>query len=161
MTYYMMCWLRRISLCAYIVVCAMTCCAVCFADATADEMISVQGVGYPPIRAESPAQAHLMAKRAAVVNAYRNALSPTRPSGNGSDVTYQELSGFVSGLTVVKEEYLKDGGIRITAKVPKKNIAVSSGLRTEVRGTKEGSGPERVSLDEWYKIINELVRIDK
>ncbi|MGC2062353.1 MAG: hypothetical protein WA610_05195 [Thermodesulfovibrionales bacterium] len=140
-------------------------------------MVSVQGIGYPPIRAESTAQAHLMAKRAAVVNAYRNVLSANASSGNGSDVTYQELSGFVSGMKIVDEEYLKDGGIRITAKVPKKNVVVSSKPRTEVRrseGPSEGSsvgfserssekfrGPERVSLDEWYKIINRLVSIDK
>jgi hypothetical protein len=128
-------------------------------------MVSVQGIGYPPIRAESTAQAHLMAKRAAVVNAYRNAVAAGTSSGNGSDVTYQELSGFVGGLTIVKEEYLKDGGIRITAKVPKKNVVVSSVSGTEVRRSEgpreEFRGPERVSLDEWYKIINNLVRIDK
>lgn len=146
-------------------ICVMSFGTTGLADEAAEEMVSVQGIGYPPIRAESPAQAHLMAKRAAIVNAYRNALSAKTASGNGGDVTYQELSGFVSGLTIVEEEYLKDGGIRITAKVPKKNIAVSSGRRTEVgtegRRAERSGGPERVSLDEWYKIIDNLVRIDK
>lgn len=130
-----------------------------------NDTITVQGTGYPPIRAESAAQAHLMAKRAAVVSAYRNALSAGAQSGSGGDVTYQELSGFVSGLTIVEEEYLKDGGIRITAKVPRKNVAISSLPGTEGRRTERSNngirGPERVSMDEWYKIIDNLVRIDK
>jgi hypothetical protein len=159
----------RTAVCLVVSFCVMAFCAPCFADEAAEEMISVQGTGYPPIRAESPAQAHLMAKRAAVVNAYRNAVAAGTSAGNGSDVTWQELSGFVSGLTVVEEEYLKDGGIRITARVPRKNIAASSKSRTDLRRTevpREGfsekvRGPERVSLDEWYKIINNLVRMDK
>ncbi|MBA4374226.1 MAG: hypothetical protein C0402_15350 [Thermodesulfovibrio sp.] len=172
---------RQAALCLAVAACILSAGASCTADETADGMIAVQGIGYPPIRAESPAQAHLMAKRAAVVSAYRNAVAASAAGGNGRDVTYEELSGFVKGLSVVEEEYLKDGGIRITAKVPKKNIAVSSVSRTEGRrpdgageagteagrvGIPEGSGdvfkaPERVSLDEWYKIISNLVRIEK
>lgn len=159
----------RIALSLVAAFCFFVAGAACVADEAADDMISVRGVGYPPIRAESSAQAHLMAKRAAVVNAYRNALAGSSQAASGSDVTYQELSGFVSGLSVVEEEYLKDGGIRITARVPKKNIVVSAGSRTELRRPEGGAegpgevlrGPEKVSLDEWYKIINSLVKIEK
>ncbi len=134
-----------------------------------DDMVTVQGTGYPPIRAESAAQARLLAKRAAVVDAYRNALSGRSPSRPGPDVTYKELSGFVSGMTVVGEEFLDDGGIRIIAKVPKKNVVTSSLAERQVRSVERSSevprdglrGPVRVSLDEWYRIINNLVKIDK
>lgn len=148
-----------------VVFCFISFNGLCLAEETTDDTITVQGTGYPPIRAESAAQARLMAKRAAIVHAYRNALSPASPSpappsGDAADVTYQELSGFVRGVTIVNEEYLKDGGIRITAKVPKKNIIVST-VRTEINKSGGSAGPERVSLEEWYKIINNLVRIDK
>jgi hypothetical protein len=158
-------WSRIVTLSLISFLCLFGIAGICSSGAADDDMVTVQGIGYPPIRAESAAQAHLLAKRAAVVDAYRNALSGRASSLPGPDVTYQELSGFVSGMTVTGEEFLDDGGIRITGRVPKKNVVSSSGLRTEVRrgeGLSEGSrGPERVSLDEWYKIINNLVRIDK
>lgn len=152
---------RQAAVCLAVAICVMVFWTAGSADESAHDLISVQGTGYPPIKAESAAQARLMAKRAAVVNAYRNALSANTTSGNGSDITYQELSGFVSGLTIVEEEYLKDGGIRITAKVPKKNIVVSSGRTADVRETQRSGGPESVTVDEWYRIIDKLVRIDK
>ncbi len=122
------------------------------------EMTTVQGLGYPPIRAESAAQAHLMAKRAAVVDAYRNALASKAFNGQGSDIRYEELSGFVSGMSIVKEEYLKDGGIRITAMIPNKYIVPSAG--SEMKGSNSRRGPQAVTLDEWYSIINNLVRYE-
>lgn len=124
----------------------------------APEMITVQGLGYPPIKAESPAQAHLMAKRAAVVDAYRNSLAAKTAQGQGSDIQYQELSGFVSGMTIIREEYLKDGGIRITANVPSNAIVPSAG--PERRRADSGGGPQAVTLDEWYSIVNRLVRYE-
>ncbi len=154
------------SICSLVVVlCFISFNGLCLAEEMADDTITVQGTGYPPIRAESAAQAHLMAKRAALVHAYRNALSPSSPSpapssGDAADVTYQELSGFVRGVTIVNEEYLGDGGIRITAKVPKKNITVST-VRTEINKSGGSAGPQRVSRDEWYSIISNLVKIDK
>ncbi|MHB8881791.1 MAG: hypothetical protein ACYC69_09845 [Thermodesulfovibrionales bacterium] len=139
--------------------------AVCFADDTAGETISVRGIGYPPIRAESPAQARLMARRAAVLDVYRNALAGSASAEKNEDVTYEELSGFVSGITVLDEEYLVDGGVRITARVPKRNIALSAArgpaARTEPRKSESSGGPLRVTLEEWYAIIRKLVRIDK
>ncbi len=153
-------WFRNASVCLAVAICAMSFCTISSAEESASDLMSVQGTGYPPIKAESAAQAHLMARRAAVVNAYRNALAGS-PSGSSNEVTYQELSGFVSGLTVVEEEYLKDGGIRITAKVPKRNIVVSAGRAAAVRKAEQSGGPESVSLDEWYKIIKDLVKIDK
>ncbi|TAN41568.1 MAG: hypothetical protein EPN25_04650 [Nitrospirae bacterium] len=129
-----------------------------------DDMISIQGIGYPPIRAESAAQARLMAKRAAVLDVYRNSLAASASAGKSEDVTYEELSGFVSGITVLDEEYLVDGGVRITARVPKKNIALSRARgpveRTEPRKSESSGGPQRISLDEWYTIIKKLVRIE-
>lgn len=131
--------------------------ASCIAQDT-PEMTTVQGLGYPPIKAENAAQAHLMAKRAAVVDAYRNSLAGKASQGQRSDIQYQELSGFVSGMTIVREEYLKDGGIRITARVPINNILPSAG--SEMRRSDPRRGTQAVTLDEWYSIINKLVRFE-
>lgn len=121
-------------------------------------MTTVQGLGYPPIRAENAAQARLMAKRAAVVDAYRNSLAGKTAQGQGSDLRYEELSGIVSGMTIIKEEYLKDGGIRITAKV--QNNTIQPSADSEIRRSDSRRGPQAVTLDEWYSIINNLVRFE-
>lgn len=134
--------------------------AMASAGSSDEETVTVQGTGYPPIRAESTAQAHLMARRAAVVDAYRNAVSGGT-SHPGPDVTYQELSGFVSGMKIVGEEYLSDGGIRITARVPKDEVVPLPGVAVKTKRGAERRGPGAVSRDEWYKIIHNLVRIEK
>ncbi len=118
----------------------------------------VQGIGYPPIKAENASQARLMARRAAVVDAYRNSLAGSMAEAPGSDYQYEELSGFVSGMKIIQEEYLKDGGIRITAAVPKGRV--QSPAESEMAGSGLRRSPRAVSLDEWYSIIRNLVRFE-
>lgn len=149
---------RRLSVYALLVIISAAFPAAYCAAQDAPEMTTVQGIGYPPIRAESAAQAHLMAKRAAVVDAYRNAVAGRTARGQGPDLQYEELSGFVSGMTIVQEEYLKDGGIRITAKIPTGNIRSSAGPEMKRSGSRQG--PQAVTLDEWYSIISNLVRYE-
>ncbi len=124
-----------------------------------DGTVVVSGIGYPPIKAQSAAQARLMAKRAAILDAYRNALSGAA-SGTGDEQTfYTGLSGFVKGMVIKKEEYLEDGGVRIQVAVPAGGITVSSG--TTGNGIPEkGPAPSRVPLDEWYRIIERSVTIE-
>ena len=63
-------------------------------------------------------------------------------------------------MTIIKEEYLEDGGIRVTARVTSDNAASRNQGRAEiVQG--QTSGPFRVSQDEWYGIIKKLVKIGK
>jgi len=154
----------QVSFCFFFAFCLVLSGTICNAG-DPEEIISVQGTGYPPIRAESAAQARLMAKRAAIVDAYRNALATSASPGKGDEVNYQELSGFVSGITITNEEYLQDGGVRITAKVSAKNVAVSTArgpaVRTEPRSSEGSGGPQRVTVDEWYNIIRKLVRIEQ
>lgn len=121
----------------------------------------VEGVGYPPIKAENVVQARLMARRAAILDAYRNALARKGASGYENDFRYSDLDGFVKGMTIIDEEYLADGGIRITAQIPsEKVILFSSGSAAGKQG-KEGMGPRRITLDEWYRIIKKLVIIEE
>ncbi len=124
--------------------------------------IIVQGVGYPPIKASSMAQAHLMAKRAAIIDAYRNALASAGIENYSENTLYTGLSGFVKGLTILEEEYLEDGGIRILARVPAENIDLSYNTVTKSKKPEETwFGPLRVTLKEWFNIIKKLVKIEK
>lgn len=131
-----------------------------FRNSNSADVLRVEGIGYPPIKAQSIAQAHLMARRAAIINAYRNALTATAVQEHDDNVFYSGLSGFVKGLIVLKEEYLKDGGVRVVVSVPVKNITVSAKSVYEETGDAV-SGPLSVTLDAWYKVIRELVTIEK
>ncbi len=120
----------------------------------------VTGTGYPPIMAQSAAQAHLMAKRAAIIDAYRNALTAKGIKDYDENIMYEHLQGFVKGMTVISEDYLEDGGIRVLARVSARDINVSSGVMSVIPGEIR-RGPPSVSLDEWYKIIRKLVKIEQ
>lgn len=124
----------------------------------------IHGLGYPPIKAQSTAQARLMAKRAATIDAYRNALVKAGFSEYNEESFYSGLSGFVSGMNVIEEEYLKDGGIRITALVQVKNVTVTSATTSASKKPMEiekNTGPSAVELNEWYKLIEKIVIIEK
>jgi len=119
----------------------------------------VSGIGYPPIKAQSPAQARLMARRAAIIDAYRNALALAGSTEHDEYNLYTGLSGFVKGMTVIEEEYLGDGGIRIVARVSSGDIVVKS--KGAIGRIEKETGPSRVTLDEWYRIIEQFVKIEK
>lgn len=131
-----------------------------FRNSNGADVLSVEGIGYPPIKAQSVTQAHLMARRAAIIEAYRNALTATGAQEYDDNVLYSGLSGFVKGLTVLKEEYLKDGGVRVIVSVPVKNITVFAKPPYE-KNMGAVSGPLSITLDAWYKIIRDLVTIEK
>ncbi len=133
-----------------------------------DARIQVYGIGYPPVKAQNKAQALLMAKRAAVLDAYRRALAgqedQTGPHEEGKGF-YRGLSGFVKGLTIITEEYLQDGGVKIEATVPKRAISLFKREKypyPEISGTGPNrvGGPSKVSIEEWYTIIEKMVQFE-
>lgn len=125
-----------------------------------NDTLTVSGLGYPPIRAENAAQARLMARRAAVLDAYRNAMAGAGGPNADENTFYTGLSGFVKGMIVEREEYLEDGGVRLFAKVPRKNIAVSQ-KATRRGGAETLKGePSPVPLEQWYRIIERSVRFE-
>lgn len=134
-----------------------------------DVTLLIHGLGYPPIKAQSTAQARLMAKRAATIDAYRNALVKAGFSEYNEESFYSGISGFVSGMTVLNEEYLKDGGIRLTALIQVKDVTVtsSSAAASKAAASKKpvemerSTGPSAVELNEWYKLIEKIVIIEK
>lgn len=129
-------------------------------DRADSDTLVVSGIGYPPIKAENAAQARLMARRAAIVDAYRNALTGAGSSNNDEQTFYTGLSGFVRGLTIEREEYLEDGGVRILAKVPGRSVAVTSRTTREGVSERGRGGPSPVPLNEWYRIIERSVRFE-
>lgn len=128
--------------------------------------ILVSGVGYPPVRAESSAQALLMARRAALLDAYANALRREKDAEQSTDLYFQNVAGFLRNIRVLDEAYLEDGAVFLTVAV-KSQDDLAVGLTPLVRGPdgssaapKRIAGPSPVTLDEWMRIIARLVQFD-
>ena len=133
-----------------------------------EESWLVQGIGYPPVKASSRTQALLMARRAAVLDAYRNAVRGREEDGETLPErdAYEGFSAFVRGIILVDEALLADGGVQVTMRVTRDDI---SPLRTKdgdvrMMGTDRKpeayTGPIRVNEEEWYRIIEQMVRFD-
>lgn len=141
----------------------------------AEGRITVYGIGYPPVKVQNKTQALLLAKRAAIMDAYRNALNSQKGfhQSENEEVFYRRFSGFIRGLTITREEYLNDGGIKIEATVSPKDLFLRKKEKSEKRisggsdfdpARKEKpaaiEGPAKVTIEEWYKIIEKMVQFE-
>lgn len=128
--------------------------------------VLVSGIGYPPVKAESSAQALFMARRAALLDAYRNALNRDKDSDLASDRYFQNVAGFLRDVRIVDEAYLDDGAVLMTVAVKSPQGAQLSprtyapGAHLSPAAPRQVSGPSPVSLEEWMRIIARLVRFD-
>lgn len=91
--------------------------------------ITVTGTGVAPATARTAAQARMLAKRAAVVDAYRqlaeevqgvqvDSESTVANMMVVSDVTKTKVSALVKGAQIVSEQYLPDGAYEVTMSIP-------------------------------------------
>ncbi|MBI3753302.1 MAG: hypothetical protein HY266_04550 [Deltaproteobacteria bacterium] len=92
-------------------------------------IITAVGRGLPPKDIKNPAQAKILAMRAAKVEAYKNLLEtilkiktpPDQGMKEYLDEKHIEISrieGFIKGAKVVKEEYKDDGSAEVTLELP-------------------------------------------
>lgn len=133
-----------------------------------EEFWLVEGIGYPPVKASSRTQALLMARRAAVLDAYRNALRGREENGETLPEwgAYEGFSAFVRGIILVDEALLADGGVHVTVRVARGNFSPLGGKGGDVQMTGRDrkpeayTGPIRISEEEWYKVIEKMVRFD-
>jgi len=91
--------------------------------------IEAVGIGAPPERYIGKPQARPMALRAAKVDAYRNLLETTKGVRVDSttvvkdftvesDVINAQVDGLVKGAKVVNQDYLSDGTVEVTVRMP-------------------------------------------
>jgi hypothetical protein len=91
--------------------------------------IEATGIGAPPERYIGKPQARPMALRAARVDAYRNLLETTKgvrvDSSTSvkdyiveSDIINTQIEGLVRGAKAVNQEYLSDGTVEVTMRMP-------------------------------------------
>jgi hypothetical protein len=90
--------------------------------------IRATGGGAPPGRATNPAQARLMAERAAKMDAYRNLLeqaygvnisssSTVRNFITQNDVIRSRVEAYIRGAKVIDTRMLDDGGVEVEMEV--------------------------------------------
>jgi hypothetical protein len=99
-----------------------------------DGYIEAVGTGAPPEQYYGKPQARPMALRAAQVDAYRNLLETVqgvqidskttiKDFVTESDVINTQISGMVKGAQIVKKEYLSDGTVEVTVRMPLSGVA--------------------------------------
>lgn len=118
-------------LCALVTALLIMSCASAFAAAGTDwenSVIEVEGTGVAPVNARSAAQARAMARRAAVVDAYRqiaeqvagvqvDAETTVEDMAVSSDVVKTKVSALVQGARIVDEKAV-DGAYTVKVQVP-------------------------------------------
>lgn len=93
-----------------------------------DAKITVQGMGIAPPRAVNPAQARMLARRAAVVDGYRqlaeavqgvnvDAETTVENMMVTSDVIKTKVNAMIKGARVIAESVTPDGGYQVTMEV--------------------------------------------
>jgi hypothetical protein len=99
-----------------------------------DGYVEAVGTGAPPEQYYGKPQARPMALRAAQVDAYRNLLETVQGVQIDSKTTVKDfvvesdvintaISGMVKGAAIIKKEYLSDGTVEVTVRMPLSGVA--------------------------------------
>lgn len=111
--------------------------------------VEATGFGVPSRMAKSPAQARLMARRAAIVDAQRNLLetvegvkvdaeSTVQNYETTNDVVKTQLSGMIRGAKIVDEQPLADGTYQVTLRI---NLYGQGGLAQSINNAAKPAAP--------------------
>ena len=106
-----------------------------------DQVITVQGMGVPPANTVNAAQARMLARRAAVVDGYRQLAEAVKGVNVDSETTVENMmvtndttktkvSACIQGARVVSEQVVEGGGYMVTMQVSM--FGVSNSLASAV-----------------------------
>jgi hypothetical protein len=134
---------------------------------TVNFLLHVEGKGYPPIESENTAQTRLMARRAAVLDAYRNilVLLGKEKESTPDDAELAMTYGYIRGAQVVDEMLLSDGGVTVKVAYPlsdqemgrleRKGIAKDKASARYTMKPTLLSVPAVVDLETWIEKLKE------
>ena len=120
------------------------------------QKISVQGMGVAPANARTAAQGRMMARRAAVVDGYRQIAEIVKGVNVDSettvenmmvtnDITKTKVSALVQGARVVSEEVTPDGGYIVNMEVSMFGVSDSLASAVLEKPAQQESFPEPVA----------------
>jgi hypothetical protein len=121
-----------------------------------DNKIQAVGMGIAPTYAHSAAQARILARRAAVVDAYRNLAEQAKGVNIDADTTvenamvtndtiHQKMSAFIQGARIVSEKMESDGSYTVTMEVPLFGVSNSLSSTVLEKPAQKESFPEPVA----------------
>ena len=141
-----------------------------------DNSITVIGMGAPPANARNAAQARMMARRAAVVDGYRQLAEVVKGVNVDSestvenfmvtsDITRTKVNALVQGAQVIREQATSDGGYEVTMKISMFGVSNSLAEAVLPRNVEHESFPEPVqsvapSMPAYDSSASVSVRID-
>lgn len=119
--------------------------------------ITVIGAGVAPMNAYNAAQARMMARRAAVVDAYRQLAETIKGVNVDSETTVQSMmtlddttktkvSAFIQGARIVSEQVIPDGGYEVTMTVSMFGVSNSLASAVMPRPAAVESFPQPVAV---------------
>ena len=119
--------------------------------------ITVIGAGVAPMNAYNAAQARMMARRAAVVDAYRQLAETVKGVNVDSETTIQNMmvvdditktkvSAFIQGARIVSEQVIPDGGYEVTMTVSMFGVSNSLASAVMPRPAAVESFPQPVAV---------------
>lgn len=126
---------------------------------------TVSGVGYPPIKTLTKSQAILMARRAAILDAYAKVARYQYPDKFKEDESLQHISTFIRGMKVLHEDFLADGSIQVTVSYGTGSLSSSPTVQGKAERKKDPvqhqqAGVKTINRQQWLQVISPFVNIE-